>query len=167
MRGSSSRLLRLSGWVDEMMKKETLHWLGLAAISATLFGGCTHRETTKLIPVRRMASTVEMPALEQGEQWDAKSDAETDQVIAINEKMLIERTVNESFIYRDAHPKHHGCVKAFFEVDSSGLPPELRVGVSPLKWDPSSRPGCVSPTEIRTASIIPTLRKTSAEWRSS
>jgi hypothetical protein len=30
---------------------------------------------------------------------------------------------------RDAHAKHHGCVKAIFQVHNQGLPPELRVGV--------------------------------------
>lgn len=30
---------------------------------------------------------------------------------------------------RDAHPKAHGCVKAFFEVDHSELPSSMRAGV--------------------------------------
>lgn len=67
--------------------------------------------------------------MEQGEIWDSSTEELTDQVIAINERALMEKTSSESFVYRDAHPKHHGCVKAFFDVDSSALPPELRVGV--------------------------------------
>jgi hypothetical protein len=30
---------------------------------------------------------------------------------------------------RDAHPKSHGCVRAFFEVDNSALPESMRLGV--------------------------------------
>lgn len=30
---------------------------------------------------------------------------------------------------RDAHPKAHGCVKAFFEIDNSALPDSMKVGI--------------------------------------
>lgn len=30
---------------------------------------------------------------------------------------------------RDAHPKAHGCVKAFFEIDNTALPASMRVGI--------------------------------------
>jgi hypothetical protein len=30
---------------------------------------------------------------------------------------------------RDAHPKAHGCVKAFFQVDNQALPQSMRVGI--------------------------------------
>ncbi|MCB9537456.1 MAG: catalase family protein [Myxococcales bacterium] len=30
---------------------------------------------------------------------------------------------------RDAHPKAHGCVRAFFEVDNDALPADMRVGI--------------------------------------
>ena len=68
------------------------------------------------------------PPAELGEKWDAENEAQTDEVRSTVTQMLADRTQGESFMRRDAHPKHHGCVKAFFRIESSGLPPELQVG---------------------------------------
>ena len=43
---------------------------------------------------------------------------------------------------RDAHPKSHGCVKAFFKVDTAALPASMRVGVF-------ANDGAVHPSWIR------------------
>ena len=113
--------------------KRTIRWkLGLALVTAASFTGCFNHESVKL-PSRNTASADVQPPLELGERWDSSNDAQTDDVIATNERMLIERSKDESYIHRDAHPKHHGCVKAFVEVDASALSSDLRVGIFAAK----------------------------------
>ncbi len=69
------------------------------------------------------------PPLEFGEIWDAEQEINLQSVLDTTQAMLLKRSEGASFIRRDAHPKHHGCVKADFVVDSSSLAPELRVGI--------------------------------------
>jgi catalase len=110
------------------MKKKTLLSLGFATVTAFSLAACT-KPVAEKEPVRKMASASEQPSVEQGEIWTDENETQTAEVIATNERMLLDRAKDESFLYRDAHPKEHGCVKAEFNVDSSALPPELRVGV--------------------------------------
>lgn len=115
------------------MRTKTLVWLTpLVIASGAVFAYLHHGSSTHLKshePSRQTASDVTQPALEQGEQWDSSNEDQTREIIAINERMLIERAKNDSYLYRDAHPKTHGCAKASFDVDSSKLPADLRVGV--------------------------------------
>jgi hypothetical protein len=115
------------------MNRRFLVTLGLAAITFAFLPACTHRPVAKS-PGREAASQL-APPLEFDERWDSTNDDQTDQVIAISERTLADRFKDESVVRRDAHPKHHGCAKAFFDVDSSALPAELRVGVfaEPMK----------------------------------
>lgn len=41
----------------------------------------------------------------------------------------LKKTYTQRPMKRDVHAKHHGCVKAQFQVNNSALPPAMRVGV--------------------------------------
>lgn len=68
-------------------------------------------------------------ALEIGEIWDAKIQAQADEIVSTVESLLLNRYKDGDFIRRDAHPKHHGCAKADINVNASKLPQELQVGI--------------------------------------
>ena len=92
-----------------------------------LLSGCS-APAPKPNPSRTVAA-VSQPPVDLGEQWDALNEAQTEEILLTVTQMLRDRTQGDSFMRRDAHPKHHGCVKAFVKIDSSLLPPELQVGV--------------------------------------
>jgi hypothetical protein len=103
-------------------------------LTLILFSACTRQEppiTIRLAPgaSRKTASASDLPPPEQGESWGPENEAQTDEIIEDTRQMLIDRSQGANFIRRDAHPKHHGCVKAFVKIDSSALPPELRSGI--------------------------------------
>jgi hypothetical protein len=75
-----------------------------------------------------VASRISLP-ITRDEKWTAQDEADTAEVIGIMQKSLIERTGEEATMKRDAHPKHHGCVKARFKVDNRNLPADLRQGI--------------------------------------
>ena len=77
----------------------------------------------------RPAAAITQPPAELGEIWSAENKAQADEIRSTITQMLSDRTEGDSFMRRDAHPKHHGCVKAFVDIDSSALPRELQVGV--------------------------------------
>lgn len=58
-------------------------------------------------------------------------DGEVDKIKELEDYAIkgLKKDFKKAPMTRDVHAKHHGCVKAFFKVDSSNLPPELRVGV--------------------------------------
>jgi hypothetical protein len=64
-----------------------------------------------------------------GEQWGPENDAQATEILELSEKMLSDRTGKDTLMRRDAHPKQHGCAKAFVDINSSALPAEFRVGV--------------------------------------
>jgi catalase len=64
-----------------------------------------------------------------GEEWGPQNDAQAEQILELSEKMLAARTGKSTPVRRDAHPKQHGCPKAFVDINSSALPAEYRVGV--------------------------------------
>ena len=75
-----------------------------------------------------VVATAQPPA-ELGEKWGAENEAQTNEITSTVMRMLADRTQGDSFMRRDAHPKHHGCVTAFVRIDSSSLPRALQVGV--------------------------------------
>jgi hypothetical protein len=91
---------------------------------------CDHGSPSALA-LRRIpsAQSFPAPAPELGESWDAKNEDEAAQILGIIEESLAKTYANDAYVRRDAHPKHHGCVKAFFNVDASRLPADLRVGI--------------------------------------
>ncbi|WP_412473596.1 catalase [Halobacteriovorax sp. YZS-1-1] len=69
------------------------------------------------------------PKVEQGEVWGQDEVANMNRVGEIFKETLIEATGNNKIMKRDAHPKHHGCVKSELTIDNSKLPQKLRVGL--------------------------------------
>ncbi|MDD4976143.1 MAG: catalase family protein [Bacteriovorax sp.] len=83
------------------------------------------------LPVKRAIGSIiaNQPPLELGEGWTNRDAQNSDDIVQIIEKSLDDRTASSRLMKRDAHPKHHGCVKAFLQVDASALPKEQQVGV--------------------------------------
>jgi hypothetical protein len=112
----------------------------LAVVALCIQGtGCSKHEFKPR--ARKLASSdngisTDQPPLELGEQWSSDNEDQTDQIISLLEQGLLKRAASDDFVRRDAHPKHHGCVKAYFKMDSSGLPQDLRVGI----FAPGSEP---------------------------
>ncbi|MEZ4474189.1 MAG: catalase family protein [bacterium] len=69
------------------------------------------------------------PAL--GEEYVPAGEAEDTAAVAEAGMAHIQGKYDEGQrpALRDAHPKAHGCVKAFFEVENEALPASMRVGV--------------------------------------
>lgn len=75
------------------------------------------------------ASTIPQPVVEQGERWTSRDVKNAEHVLKLMREKLIRDTGNNPLMRRDAHPKHHGCVKANLAVDNSQLSKEHRVGL--------------------------------------
>lgn len=69
------------------------------------------------------------PPLESGELWGPENQRQAQEILSDTLQSLKLRSSQDGFIRRDAHPKQHGCVRAQVHIDSSALPPALRVGV--------------------------------------
>lgn len=78
---------------------------------------------------RGKANFFNLPEPELGETWDAENERQAENILAITKDMVDKKAVEDGMHSRDAHPKHHACVKAIFKVNSSKLPLENRVGV--------------------------------------
>ena len=72
---------------------------------------------------------VEQPPTEQGEVWTEKEASNVAAVAKVFKETLIEETGDNPVMRRDAHPKHHGCVKADLNINNFRLPRNLRVGL--------------------------------------
>lgn len=82
---------------------------------------------------RKFASTEgvseEQPPVEQGEVWTAK-EMEAARIIRNQFRdALAASTPDGAEMKRDAHPKHHGCVKAKLQIDNKNLRDEYKVGL--------------------------------------
>jgi catalase len=73
--------------------------------------------------------SVEQPPVEQGEIWTEKEASNVATVARVFKETLIESTGDSPLMRRDAHPKHHGCVKADLKISNTFLPKKLRVGL--------------------------------------
>src|SRR5664279_477175 len=102
-------------------------YLSLACSALVLLSACS--EPAPKPNLGRSVAAIAQPPIDLGEKWDANNEAQTVEILSTVTQMLSDRPQGDSFMRRDAHPKHHGCVKAFVKIDSSLLPPELRVGV--------------------------------------
>lgn len=75
-----------------------------------------------------IASCATTPAaLEIAREYPKANEDKTTQGLVNSLKQSITEQYEGSTMLRDAHPKHHGCVRAKFSVPE--LPPELRVGL--------------------------------------
>lgn len=71
----------------------------------------------------------EQPPVEQGEVWTNK-EMEAAKLIRNQFRDILEESTGDSdLMKRDAHPKHHGCVKAKLEIDNSRLKSKYRTGI--------------------------------------
>lgn len=81
-------------------------------------------------PERNLASVlVEQPATEQGESWTDYDAIHADKIREIFAAKLLKDTGNNPLMKRDAHPKHHGCVKATMFLNNSKLKMDQRKGL--------------------------------------
>ncbi|MCP4911787.1 MAG: catalase [Oligoflexia bacterium] len=71
----------------------------------------------------------EQPPVEQGEVWTDREMKAAKLIRNQFRDILEESTGNSELMRRDAHPKHHGCVKANLEIDNSRLKSEYRTGI--------------------------------------
>ena len=101
--------------------------VAMACTALVLLPACSEAASKPNLS-RAVVATPQPPA-ELGEKWDAENEAQTDEIRSTVTQMLAGRTQGDSFMRRDAHPKHHGCVTAFVRIDSNSLPRELQVGV--------------------------------------
>lgn len=71
----------------------------------------------------------EQPPVEQGEVWSAKEMQGARLIRNQFRNALEASTPDGAEMKRDAHPKHHGCVKAELTIDNSRLKDEYKVGL--------------------------------------
>ena len=118
---------QVQGWIAAAKGKAQMTGLAMACTAMVLLPACGTASSTPNASQAVVAAP--QPPAELGEKWDAENEAQTDEITSTVMRMLADRTQGDSFMRRDAHPKHHGCVTAFVRIDSSSLPLELRVGV--------------------------------------
>lgn len=113
-----------------MMKNKNSIVLTLL-FAAALFSSCTSSPDPSASPqkARNPASSPRQPAAELGETWTAQDEINGEDAVASIQRMLLKRTGGDALMKRDAHPKQHGCVKAFFKIDAKALAPQDRVGL--------------------------------------
>lgn len=82
---------------------------------------------------REPSVSLDLPPPEMDEVWGPSQDRIAEE-IAQSSINTARKNATGNFTPRDAHPKHHGCVKAHWSVEFSQLPDDLRVG----PFDPQS-----------------------------
>ncbi len=75
------------------------------------------------------AGQVEQPPEELGERWTDRDEARAEIIRGIFAAKLKKDTGDNPLMKRDAHPKHHGCVKATLKINNSSLKEEWRKGL--------------------------------------
>ncbi|MBC7538152.1 MAG: catalase family protein [Bacteriovorax sp.] len=99
-------------------------------LSLLFLGFFSYRKINSRVSHRFPASSnIMQPAVELGEVWTSEDRTNSDEITQIIGNALEQRTAGVTLMKRDAHPKHHGCLKAFFQIDSHQLPLEQQVGV--------------------------------------
>ncbi len=82
--------------------------------------------------VEESSSLSVQPDLEQGEKWTSLDEKESKKVLSLFCHVLLKDTLESDtpkLMRRDAHGKHHGCVRADIEIDNSKLAKQDRVGL--------------------------------------
>ena len=76
--------------------------------------------------------------LEQGEKWTPEDDSITQKILIETKNLATSNRPQGGPLRRDAHPKHHGCVKAFWTTSRSTLPEDKQIGVFKKSNEPIS-----------------------------
>jgi hypothetical protein len=71
----------------------------------------------------------DFPAVELGEKWGPENNQQTDAIVNMFINMLKGEMKPGVTVRRDAHPKHHACLRAQFSIEPSALPADERVGL--------------------------------------
>ncbi len=93
-----------------------------------LLSACNEQSPSKR-GVASVSVNASQPAVEQGEIWGEKETAMMQTIAQVFHDTLVESTGNDELMKRDAHPKHHGCVKSELTIDNKNLPESLKVGL--------------------------------------
>jgi len=96
-------------------------------VLASLGTGCKEPPAAK--PPEPFSAPIVQPPVEQGEIWGPQDEHNTRVVRRIFHDALVAETGDDSLMRRDAHPKHHACVRARLEVDTKRLRPDYRHGL--------------------------------------
>lgn len=107
--------------------KYCLCLLALALVSCTT--SMKHRDPAAMTEEEFTSDTSPLPPTELGEVWDQHNVDQANETVAMFEGMLKNETHKGEFFHRDAHPKHHACVKSTLTIDPSRLPQDERVGL--------------------------------------
>lgn len=92
-------------------------------------GSFSYRKYSKKSLRIPAGSSVVQPVTELGEIWTSEDQKNASEITNIIENALEERTAGGTLMKRDAHLKHHGCVKAFFDIDAKLLTSSQQVGI--------------------------------------
>lgn len=71
----------------------------------------------------------DFPPIELGEKWGPENEKQTDAIVNMFIGMLKSEMKPGVTVRRDAHPKHHACVRAQVSIEPSALPADERVGL--------------------------------------
>lgn len=97
-----------------------------AALALLFFAAC---RSTPEAPAARAPATAPQPPTEQGEVWTAADEDIARQITEETRVIALENRRAGEPLRRDAHPKHHGCVQAFFTANNSTITQSRRFGV--------------------------------------
>lgn len=75
------------------------------------------------------ASFFQLPSSELGEEWSSEQESQTEAILSATRDIITKRAPEDRLYSRDAHPKAHGCAKAFLEIQNENLPSPQKVGV--------------------------------------
>lgn len=108
-------------------------FLALLSAAPLLLWGCQNASVTAPNPEQVRLSTFATQSIPLdtalGEQLAPNEPAAIGAIENAILTSLRKSYANQPLMTRDVHAKHHGCPKAFFEVQNTQLPPALRVGV--------------------------------------
>lgn len=96
-------------------------------LSFIALAACSNNE--KRPSTRSYASLSELPAPELGEVWTQAQETQAEAILDDTLQMLIRDSKNDNFVRRDAHPKHHACVRAKFKINPALLPKWNQTGL--------------------------------------
>ena len=98
----------------------------LLVLSLTALASCSNNEKS----ARSYASLLsELPAPELGEVWTPAQETQAELILDDTLQMLIKDSQGDEFVRRDAHPKHHACVRATVKINPALLPKANQKGL--------------------------------------
>lgn len=99
----------------------------LLILSLTALAACSQND--KRASTRKYASMSQLPGVELGEVWTQAQEAQAESILDDTLQMLIKDSEGDNYIRRDAHPKHHACVRATFKINPALLPRNNQKGL--------------------------------------